>query len=228
MDVFRDPASGQACDAFLAELLPGQKNFLNFGVVNPDGSLRCSALPFEPGTDFSAQSYVSDTLKNRDFSVGSYLLEPTTNRPKISFGYPVYGTDGQLNGVLFASLSLEWLNDFSVRISLPSGATLMLLDRNGVVVVREPWSEEWIGRDLSNSSLFARLRTTRDEGSFEDTGLDGVSRLYGFTALYQKNEVASYVLIGFSERVLYQEALTSFSRNLILLIIATIASVLTA
>jgi signal transduction histidine kinase len=66
------------------------------------------------------------------------------------------------------------------REALIPDAVITILDGNDTIVARSGNSEEWAGRNIRGSKI-AELSSTASEGIGETTGVDGVSRQYGFT-----------------------------------------------
>jgi len=66
------------------------------------------------------------------------------------------------------------------REALIPDAVITILDRDATIVARSGNSEEWAGRNIRGSKI-AELSATASEGLGETTGVDGVSRQYGFT-----------------------------------------------
>lgn len=87
-----------------------------------------------------------------------------------------------VHGRFRGTLVLAALPEVVGRESLPMGSVVTILDQQGTIVTRTQEARKWVGRDASGSDLAmigARLR----EGHVETRGLDGVSRLYGFTTV---------------------------------------------
>jgi signal transduction histidine kinase len=66
------------------------------------------------------------------------------------------------------------------REALIPDAVITILDSNDTIVARSGNSEQWAGRNIRGSKI-AELSSSASEGLGETTGVDGVSRQYGFT-----------------------------------------------
>ncbi len=66
------------------------------------------------------------------------------------------------------------------REALIPDAVITILDGNDTIVARSDGSEEWAGRNIRGSKI-AELSSNVNEGIGETTGIDGISRQYGFT-----------------------------------------------
>ena len=59
--------------------------------------------------------------------------------------------DGTVEGAVVAGLNLEWLGEQLKQRGVPRGGTILIADRNGIVVSREPTPEKFVGTRLSDS-----------------------------------------------------------------------------
>jgi len=66
--------------------------------------------------------------------------------------------------------------------ALIPGAVITILDQDATIIARSGSSEEWTGRNIRGSKI-AELSSKMGEGIGETTGIDRVSRQYGFTQL---------------------------------------------
>src|SRR5262249_5352089 len=94
------------------------------------------------------------------------------------------GADGNFAGVVNATLDPGYFADIYRSINLGSGGTVMLFHRSGVLLAREPYIADAIGRSSAPGSLFTRHLGEADAGSFEVSGYyDGQPRISGYTAV---------------------------------------------
>ncbi len=89
--------------------------------------------------------------------------------------------DGSFAGVVAGTMRLAYFCDLFAQLHLDPHASLALLRRDGVLLMRAPFEAAQIGRDFSDTGNVQRFMATRS-GSFTGTAsLDGVRRLYTFT-----------------------------------------------
>ena len=84
------------CGAFLAEMLRAMPPYLNFGVVEPDGNLRCSAVPIGSRINVADRAYFRRALATRRFAIGDYIIGRVTQQPSITYAYPLLNPDGDV------------------------------------------------------------------------------------------------------------------------------------
>jgi hypothetical protein len=165
------------CSALLATLLQGYPAYLNLGVIQPDGTLVCSALPFRAPVNVSDRAYFRRALETRDFAIGDFQIGRVTGKPSVGFGHPVRSATGAVQAVLFASLDLAWLNHLATAVRLPTDVTLTVVDHQGTVLARYPDPQSWLGQAAHEAPLVQRLLAHGDEGTTTATGLDRLPRL---------------------------------------------------
>ncbi len=175
MREIRDLA-GPRCGPLLAELLAAYRpQYSTIGIARADGELVCSAVPFRQPHNVGQNRAFRRALERRGFAVGDFMRSRITGRPVLGMASPIFDERGEIVAVIGASLSVDWLNEGATRFSL-RGASLVVVDQSGQVVVHQPDPDLWVGRDVSDTPFFAARR--RGETSFETTYLDGVRRRF--------------------------------------------------
>lgn len=174
-----DPAT---CAHFLAGLLPTFPLYANLGVIAPDGRLVCSAVAATGPIDLSDRPYFQKAVQTRDFAVGQYQLGRITKTATLNCGYPILDEQKRLVGVVFAALSLTWLSQLAAQAQLPSGSVLMIIDRQGYVLVRSTDANAWIGRRLLGTPVVDAILAS-GSGVTEGTDENGQAFLYAFAPL---------------------------------------------
>jgi hypothetical protein len=84
--------------------------------------------------------------------------------------------------VIYAAMDLSWLNHLVADAELPEDATLLVIDRNGTVLLRYLDPGVWIGQARANHPLFHAM-LAQGQGTAELQGVDGIGRIYAFTGL---------------------------------------------
>src|SRR5439155_6504351 len=141
---------------------------------------------------------------------------PTSDNPAVSFGYPVIDRLGQLQGVVFATLDLNWGNRFGSELSaqLPKEATWTELDQNGDIIVRYPAAREWTGQPLPEKSLLKTVRSG-SKGIVETFDADGIPAFYAYSSMRSRLVRGNVItLLGVPKQVLFAGADRALSRDL--------------
>jgi signal transduction histidine kinase len=165
----------QACNAYLATIQQRFPAFLTFAVTDMTGQSFCSSD--KKPVSIAARSYFASVLNTHAFAVGEFSKGLSTHRNVIQFALPFYTDDGNMGGVIEASLSLDWLADYIAQKGTPQGAALAITDRNGTYLAHYPDNSRFVGRQMPDYNELIQ-GTPADIHS-----LDGVERIVGFSSL---------------------------------------------
>ena len=208
-------ADGGACSDFLADMLKSYPSYLNFGVAEVDGSLRCSAVALRGQVNIADRPYFRQALSTRRFSIGDYQIGRITGLPSINYAYPILRATDSVEAVVFAAQSLGWLTDALAHVEFPPGATLTVTDRNGMVLARLPDADAGAGKPMPEADVFSRLATQPAGGVFEADDSRGVRRLWAHAPLIEGSQLQA--TIGVPKSVAFYDLERRFRRNLLAL-----------
>jgi signal transduction histidine kinase len=201
-----------SCEIQLSNLRKLSSDYLNFGLVETNGNIFCSAQPFDGKVSVSDRAYFRQVMQSKTFSTGVFQVGRLTGQQSLNFGYPVFDDKGSLQRVVYASLKLSVLSDALARIALPYNASVTVLDRAGTVLARYPEPEKFVGKPLADRDIVKRILEGK-EPIFEMTGLDSVSRLHAATPVGD----GLFVSVGIPLSVCFAHANEALARNMIIL-----------
>ena len=113
--------------------------------------------------------HIGDPIRGR--SADGWLI-PVTRR--------INHADGTFGGVAVASINPKYFQDMYDRLNLGNNSAVLLASLNGALLVRRPFAETNVGRDMSQSGIFAQLKQA-PAGSIDMTSsTDGVRRLNSY------------------------------------------------
>ena len=147
-----------------------------FLVATPQGDLFAAAPKQAKPLSVADRPYFQEVLKSRGFVVGEHQIGRISGIPTIAGAYPALNHKGQVQAVVLAGISLEWLNQYIRRIKLPEESRLLVVDRNGAVLVHYPDPGHYVGRDIKDEPL-ARVLLQQKEGLVEAPGLHGIPKI---------------------------------------------------
>ncbi len=208
------------CSMYMSNLLAQYAPYSNFGAVDRDGNIFCMGRELKRPVNISDRAYFQGATQRREFAVGDFQVSRSNELSVITFGYPVFDGAGKVQGIVFVGLDLHWLNQFIVDASLPEGADLCVIDRNGIIIAHYPRPEE-IGHAMPESSIMSRVLGGK-EGVAEGADAQGADRLYAFTPLYASAEPDAYVVISIPSLVAFRNSETNFIRDLAALAVGAI------
>lgn len=216
----------RGCSAF-NDLLKYYPLYANSGVVESDGNVFCSAVPFIWPINADNHSWFQRAIKKRDFAVGDYHICGVSSKAVIVFSYPVLNTAGEVQSVVFVALDLDWLKQLAVKVQLAEGAALLVIDRNGTILAHYPDPEKWVGQSAPDAPIIKAM-LTQGKDVAEVHGVDGIQRLYAFTPLSDLTDTDVYMAIGLSQAEPFAEANRTLIRNLTGLGLVTALAIATA
>jgi diguanylate cyclase (GGDEF)-like protein/PAS domain S-box-containing protein len=163
--------------------------------VDRDGTLQCrEAGSRRVGLSVSDRSLLDRVLANDNFTVGSYGVSSVSGNPVLRVGYPVVDETDRVVGVVYAGISVAWLNAAIDQWQLGEIATISIVDRNGTLIAGDPGVLGGEGKPIPES--FRSLLSAADVGTVEASGSDGVARLFGYVPVGVGPSKGIAVLVG--------------------------------
>ncbi|HBB15721.1 MAG: hypothetical protein A3J94_07135 [Syntrophus sp. RIFOXYC2_FULL_54_9] len=195
------------------------QRYANLGTVKSNGDVVCSALPLAGPLNIVDRQYFKNAIKTRDFSMGDYQIGRVTGKPSVNFGYPVIDKRGNINGVVFTAMDLEWLNRFEIEVTsqLPKDSSLTKIDSKGIILAHQNGHKELLGKPFPIKPILEAIKT-QDKGTVKAIDSDGILRIYAFGPLHSKMASGKmYVILGIPEEVAFSEINHILTRNLSLM-----------
>jgi diguanylate cyclase (GGDEF)-like protein/PAS domain S-box-containing protein len=178
-----DSTDRQRFKAWFVAEVQHSSQFINFMVIDSAGAVVVNAVGDVARDQFSDRDYFNHhrTRDDREFYIGNPIpgrsvdgwLIPVTRR----FNRP----DGTFGGVAVAAINPKYFQDLYDRLEFGNNSAVLLASiNNKTLLVRRPFVEANVGRDMSHSGLFAQLEQA-PAGSVEITAsVDGVRRLNSY------------------------------------------------
>lgn len=218
-----------ACSRLFADLLETYPIYTNLMAIRPNGDVFCRAVPANAPANVTGQSYFQQALQTQDFVIAGFQIGLIGHEPALNFAYPVLDKSGQVQSVVAAGLDLSWLNQLAATANLPQGATLTLINREGLILARYPDPEKWVGQSIPDGPLLETILTTGEKELAEIEGLDGIPRLFAFTTLDDFSPNAKvYLSVGIPTIAIYTDSERMQTWNLAGLGLATILALAVA
>lgn len=214
-----DPAG---CSARMGDLLDQFPTITGISAVAPDGVQFCSGFDTVAQVDLSDRPYFQTALRDRSLAISGYIIGRRSGRPHLNFAYPAIDGTGKVRAIVVLGFSLERLSASLSATPLPNGATMSLIDGDGVLLARAPPEPEWIGRRVHEPPVSDAVPAQR-EVVMEGTGVDGVERMYGYAPLVASADL--FAVVGLPWEEAYRQADRLFWREMLLTVLAfTIAA----
>jgi signal transduction histidine kinase len=193
-----------ACSARLREFYEASGDYLGLTVARPDGTVRCiaSQRPLTGALTSAAQPFFRRAMETKAFAVGDVQIGQASGKPNLAVGYPILDDNGEVQAVIGAGLNIEALSRRLTNNLFYQYASLLLIDRNGSVVLRHPDPEQYIGRNAADSELF-RVAQAQSEGWVVTPGLSGSERIFAFTPVGDPQNPDLYAFSGLTTEYVY-------------------------
>ena len=190
-----------------------QPEYLNMGVVAPNGRVVVSALATSGTVNVGDRSYFQRAMQYRRFAVGDYQVGRISSLPSINVALPVLDLAGAVRDVTFVSLGVEQIRARMAAASTPSSFREYLVDASGRVIIREPDLRGAAGSSLARTPLMiAMQRDSRGIVSTRDA--DGATLEYAYMPVFQEPGGGLYLAIGFSPSELFAPEAGIFATTL--------------
>jgi len=185
------------------------------GGIHADGNVFCSALPMTGPVYAGDRVYFRDAIETRDFAIGEYQIGRITGKATLAFGYPFLDDAGHVRAVVFATLSLAWLNELAKQAGLAPGTMITVSDRNGTILSRYPDDDRWVGKLMPERPVLNAILTQQGNGTIDAPGTDGIPRLFSFAPFGGAAQSANaYVSVGIPAAVAFAGVNQILARNL--------------
>ncbi len=170
-------ATSAACTDYIVRVRPTIEPLTAILVVGLDGNIRCFSDPSLASPNLAQRDYFRDALDNKRFSIGPFTASKISDRNIIPLAIPIIRNE-KVEGAVVAGLDLEWLGRRLRERSVSRSGTILIADRSGIIVSREPSPEKYVGKPLTATS--AERINAATPGAADIVGIDGVPRIIGY------------------------------------------------
>ena len=154
-------------------------------MIGPDGFMRASTL------DRIDRDNISDRPYFR------YHLDPSAPQPYISVPMNEHNSrklaieisrritrrDGSFGGVTVVSIDPFYFSRFFEKVDLGQDGVVVLVGRDGIIRARHGRNGGEIGRNVSATALFQKIRRSDNGFALVRSKLDGIERAYAYAAV---------------------------------------------
>lgn len=187
----RDNAA--VANALARRLHQAYPDYTVIAVANLKGDVIFSSIPLSKPVNVADRAYFKQVLKTQDFSIGNFQVGRIVGEPAINVAYPIIDKHDNIKRVIFAGISLKWLDKLIQSARTVPGSTISIIDRNGIFLVRNPGSD-LVGK-IASPSLRRLIGQHRPPATYIDVGLDGVRKLYAWEPIYGVRSMGDAYLI---------------------------------
>lgn len=181
-----------SCPAYLGELTSRLANLAGIAVYETDGQLRCATSAFA-SVDLGSAAFFREAAERSGLVVGGYIPGDAWHPPMLPVALRIDVGSGPR--MLVTAIDLKWLGARLRERDVAAGSAVAVADRDGIVLAREPDSDRFVGRPLSDASI--ALVHAAAPGTVEITSPDGTDRIVGYQPA-GVNDNDLFVGVGFS------------------------------
>ena len=202
------------CTPLFAGILKSFPQYLDLVATKPSGEIFCAARSPEAAAGLVEPADVQRSAETGDAILGQYTIDRASGKATIALSAPSADDAGMVRAVVVVGLDLTWLARPLVEKPL-GGASLAIVDRNGVILTHHPEPEEWIGKVLDEP--IKNVILAQGEGAAEGRGLDSLPSLFVFAPLLRDAERAgdATVIIALPQNTVFGEADRVFRAHLV-------------
>ncbi len=152
-------------------------------VLDADGYSIVNSLPVTQGINFADRDYFQfhRDHRDRDVHIGTPIRSQATGEWVIPVSRRFNHRDGSFAGVMVATLDMSYFQKFYDTFSIGEAGSILLASADGALLVRRPFEEANIGRNLLDGAIFHDYLPKGPIGSAEmRSSTDGVVRLNSY------------------------------------------------
>nr|WP_229430000.1 ATP-binding protein [Pseudoduganella umbonata] len=206
------------CSVLLSDILSKNTDYVNFGLIQLNGDVTCSAVAATRLVNLSDRAHFRRAIAERRFIASNYVFGRVIGKHTINLTFPVI-KNGEVRAVLFAAMDLAELDKFVLDVHLSPGSVLWTVDGQGTAISRRPDPASWFGKPIAPH--LRQAVAARPEVPVLLTDTDGVERLYAF-ARVGKPDISDYtVIIGMP----YDEIVANATRDQLIAVVGLVATV---
>ncbi len=165
-----------ACTDYIMRVRPHIEPLTSILVVGLDGNIRCFSEPSLAAPNLATRDYFRTAIDQQKFAIGTFIASQVSDRNVIPLATPII-RGGKVTGAIVAGLNVDWLGKQLKQRGVQRGGTILIADRNGIVVSREPAPEKYVGKKIDDS--LGRIGAAAP-GTEDIIGIDGVPRIIGY------------------------------------------------
>jgi diguanylate cyclase (GGDEF)-like protein len=176
------PQTRQRLQAWFVQELRHSPQYLSFAVVESDGTMAVSSSGENDSGQFSDREYFSyhQSHDDQELRIGAPIRARTVQGWIIPVTRRFNRPDGTFGGVAVAAINPRYFQDTYDRLELGRNGAVLLASPSGTLLVRRPFVEANIGRDMTRTWLFEQVRQAPKGHAELASSNDGVRRINSY------------------------------------------------
>ena len=170
--------------ALFAEQIRQAPQLATMGIIDAGGLMVASALELPPGTNFSDREYFIHHQASADREI--FIASPVKGRATGNWIIPVSRRfnrpDGSFGGVVLVAIKANYFQELYDQLQIGKNGAILLASMRGKLLVRRPFSDANVGRDMTKSKIFEHLKQSPAASIEIVSSTDGERRLNSYTS----------------------------------------------
>ena len=180
------PDHEEECTSYFKLVIADIPIYREAAIIDTNGKFHCSTIQIPPTLDVRDRIYFYEPLKTGKLTVGTITQDRVTHSTSIHLSMPYKDAEGSIRGVIVLILNPEKLAEILSSNPWRSEHRLIVLDREGSLVLTIPPS------DFENVEAFSKAIFPKIEhassGTMDIKGPNGGSEIVGFVPLNGASE----------------------------------------
>jgi diguanylate cyclase (GGDEF)-like protein len=189
------PADERSIHEILVAAMAGAPQAASLNVIGPDGWMRASdaAYPLRPidSRDREYYAYLS-THPEREMHIARSIRSRSSGKWSIPIARRIDKPDGSLKMIVNLGVDMGYFDRFYRTLELGDSSRMLLIRRDGWVIMETPLVVDVMDRNVSDTSVFRLLKQAPSGGyEVEHSMVDGKPRLIGYSSLASSPFIAA-------------------------------------
>jgi len=184
-------------EARMRQAVSNSSRLLRLDIYDADGNwLATTAENRPPGPRQTSFSYFQNHRASPSLApfIGRPLQAPNGDWI-LTVSQRLDNPDGSFAGVVVATIDCLYFSRFYSSFDVGEQGSIMLATRSGILLARWPYDPRQIGRDLSDTALFAEELLRHSNGGHERVStIDGIDRIGGYDSSHRYPLVAAVAM----------------------------------
>ena len=180
------PGHEEECTSYFKSVIADIPIYREAAIIDTDGKFHCSTVPIPPTLDVRDRIYFYEPLKTGKLTVGTITQGRVTRSRSIHLSMPYKDANGSIRGVIVLTLNPEKLAEILPAYPWRSEHRLIVLDREGSLVLTIPPSD-FENVEAISKSIFPKIEHA-PAGTMDIKSPNGRSEIIGFVPLHDASE----------------------------------------
>lgn len=186
LDVYGSSAKSIAqIDALIEKQLAASHQFKGIFVFDANGNyMTRTKFEHDKIPHIRDRSYFDFHRNNANMMthVGAPIRSHSSNEWVIPVSRRTNNAEGNFSGLILITISIDYFQRFYEQFDIGKKGSIALLLDHGFILVRRPFKEIYIGKNVSTSPLFQIMIKERESGTLTYTSKqDDIERIYGIS-----------------------------------------------